>query len=62
MGADAHGRDGVSPAARGNGAGPLVELENRVGTPGHLDRCWLDVEFKRAHRDETISPGSAEAA
>jgi oligopeptide/dipeptide ABC transporter ATP-binding protein len=39
------------------------ELENRVGTPGHLDRCWLDVEFKRAHRDETISPGgSVEAA
>jgi peptide/nickel transport system ATP-binding protein len=38
------------------------ELENRVGTPGHLDRCWLDVEFKRAHRDETISGGSAEAA
>jgi oligopeptide/dipeptide ABC transporter ATP-binding protein len=37
-------------------------LENRVGTPGHLDRCWLDVEFKRAHRDETISPGSEEAA
>jgi len=37
-------------------------LENRVGTPGHLDRCWLEVEFKRAHRDETISPGSAEAA
>src|SRR5881397_3302332 len=37
-------------------------LENRVGTPGHLDRCWLDVEFKRAHRDETITPGSAEAA
>ena len=37
-------------------------LENRVGTPGHLDRCWLDVEFKRAHRDKTISPGSAEAA
>jgi peptide/nickel transport system ATP-binding protein len=38
------------------------ELVNRVGTPGHLDRCWLDVEFKRAHRDETISGGSAEAA
>jgi oligopeptide/dipeptide ABC transporter ATP-binding protein len=37
-------------------------LENRVGTPGHLDRCWLDVEFKRGHRDETISGGSAEAA
>jgi oligopeptide/dipeptide ABC transporter ATP-binding protein len=38
------------------------ELENRVDTPGHLDRCWLDVEFKRDHRDETISPGSEEAA
>jgi peptide/nickel transport system ATP-binding protein len=38
-------------------------LENRVEAPGHLDRCWLDVEFKRAHRDETISPGgSVEAA
>ena len=37
-------------------------LENRVETPGHLDRCWLDVEFKRARRDETISPGSVEAA
>jgi oligopeptide/dipeptide ABC transporter ATP-binding protein len=37
-------------------------LENHVETPGHLDRCWLDVEFKRDHRDETISPGSAEAA
>jgi oligopeptide/dipeptide ABC transporter ATP-binding protein len=38
------------------------ELENRVETGGHLDRCWLDVEFKRGHRDETISGGSAEAA
>jgi oligopeptide/dipeptide ABC transporter ATP-binding protein len=37
-------------------------LENRVETPGHLDRCWLDVEYKRDHRDETINPGSAEAA
>jgi oligopeptide/dipeptide ABC transporter ATP-binding protein len=37
-------------------------LENRVEAPGHLDRCWLDVEFKRGHREETISPGSAEAA
>jgi peptide/nickel transport system ATP-binding protein len=37
-------------------------LENRVETPGHLDRCWLDVEYKREHRDETISGGSAEAA
>ena len=36
-------------------------LENRVGTPGHLDRCWLDVDFKRGHRDETIS-GDSEAA
>jgi peptide/nickel transport system ATP-binding protein/oligopeptide transport system ATP-binding protein len=38
------------------------ELENRVETAGHLDRCWLDVEFKRDHRDATISPGSEEAA
>jgi peptide/nickel transport system ATP-binding protein len=38
------------------------ELENRVETPGHLDRCWLDVQFKRDHRDETISGGSVEAA
>jgi len=37
-------------------------LEERVGTPGHLDRCWLDVEYKRAHRDETISSGTTEAA
>jgi peptide/nickel transport system ATP-binding protein len=36
-------------------------LANRVEARGHLDRCWLDVEFKRAHRDETIS-GSSEAA
>jgi len=36
-------------------------LENRVEAPGHRDRCWLDVEFKREHRDETIS-GSSEAA
>jgi peptide/nickel transport system ATP-binding protein len=37
-------------------------LENRVETPGHLDRCWLDVEYKRGHRDETISGGKVEAA
>jgi peptide/nickel transport system ATP-binding protein len=37
-------------------------LENRVESPGHFDRCWLDVEFKRDHRDETISGGSEEAA
>jgi oligopeptide/dipeptide ABC transporter ATP-binding protein len=38
------------------------QLENRVEAPGHLDRCWLDGEFKRDHRDATISPGSEEAA
>jgi oligopeptide/dipeptide ABC transporter ATP-binding protein len=38
------------------------ELQNRVDTPGHLDRCWLDVDFKRDHRGETISSGSVEAA
>jgi hypothetical protein len=37
-------------------------LENRVETAGHLDRCWLEVDFKRSHRDQTISGGSAEAA
>src|ERR1051325_5163694 len=37
-------------------------LENRVETPGHLARCWLDVDYKRAHRDETISGGHTEAA
>jgi oligopeptide/dipeptide ABC transporter ATP-binding protein len=37
-------------------------LEQRVETAGHLDRCWLDVEFKRAHRDEMISGGATEAA
>jgi oligopeptide/dipeptide ABC transporter ATP-binding protein len=37
-------------------------LESHVEEAGHLDRCWLDVEYKRTHRDETISPGSAEAA
>ena len=37
-------------------------LENRVETPGHLDRCWLDVDYKREHRDETISGDSVEAA
>jgi peptide/nickel transport system ATP-binding protein len=29
-------------------------LENRVETPGHLDRCWLSVEEKRAVRERTI--------
>src|SRR3954463_5601653 len=29
-------------------------LEARTGVPRHLDRCWLDVESKRAGRDKTI--------
>jgi len=37
-------------------------LENRVETPGHLDRCWLDVDYKRTHRDDTISGATTEAA
>ena len=37
-------------------------LEQRVETAGHLDRCWLDVEYKRAHRDSMISGESTEAA
>jgi oligopeptide/dipeptide ABC transporter ATP-binding protein len=37
-------------------------LENRVETPGHLDRCWLDVEAKRSVRDATISGDQPEAA
>jgi len=36
-------------------------LENRVEDPGHLDRCWLTVDEKRALRDRTIS-GETEAA
>jgi peptide/nickel transport system ATP-binding protein len=36
-------------------------LENRVEDPGHLDRCWLPVEEKRALRDATIS-GEVRAA
>ena len=30
------------------------ELENRVETPGHLDRCWLEVDYKRAQRGAAI--------
>jgi peptide/nickel transport system ATP-binding protein/oligopeptide transport system ATP-binding protein len=37
-------------------------LEQRVEAAGHLDRCWLDVEYKRAHRDAMISGESTEAA
>jgi peptide/nickel transport system ATP-binding protein/oligopeptide transport system ATP-binding protein len=36
-------------------------LENRVEDPGHLDRCWLSVDFKRANRDKTIH-GEIQAA
>jgi peptide/nickel transport system ATP-binding protein/oligopeptide transport system ATP-binding protein len=38
------------------------ELENRVETPGHLDRCWLDVGYKRTHREESITGDTSEAA
>jgi len=38
------------------------DLENRVEVPGHLDRCWLDVETKRSVRDATISGDQPEAA
>ena len=33
-------------------------LADRVGMPGHLDRCWLDVDYKREHRTETIAGGA----
>jgi oligopeptide/dipeptide ABC transporter ATP-binding protein len=38
------------------------ELANRVEAPGHLDRCWLDVEVKRTVRDATIQGDASEAA
>src|ERR671937_754914 len=37
------------------------DLVNRVEEPGHLDRCWLSVQEKRAVRDRTIQ-GEEEAA
>jgi oligopeptide/dipeptide ABC transporter ATP-binding protein len=37
-------------------------LEQRVEAPGHLDRCWLDVDYKREHRDAMISGDATEAA
>ena len=37
------------------------ELENRVETPGHLDRCWLSVEEKRSVRERTIRGEEAAA-
>jgi peptide/nickel transport system ATP-binding protein len=42
--------------------GEEPRLEQRVETPGHLDRCWLDVEYKRTHRDSMIQGESTEAA
>jgi len=30
-------------------------LENRVETPGHLDRCWLSVAEKRQLREKTLA-------
>jgi peptide/nickel transport system ATP-binding protein/oligopeptide transport system ATP-binding protein len=38
------------------------QLENRVEVPGHLDRCWLDVEAKRSLREATIRGDQPEAA
>jgi oligopeptide/dipeptide ABC transporter ATP-binding protein len=37
------------------------DLANRVEEPGHLDRCWLSVQEKRAVRGRTIG-GEEEAA
>ena len=37
-------------------------LENRVETPGHFDRCWLDVDVKRSLRTATIAGEAPEAA
>jgi peptide/nickel transport system ATP-binding protein len=37
-------------------------LDNRVEVPGHVDRCWLEVDYKREHRAETIAGGTHEAA
>src|SRR5919202_1574868 len=36
-------------------------LEARVGPGGHLDRCWLDPDSKRALRDKTIHGETAAA-
>jgi peptide/nickel transport system ATP-binding protein len=38
------------------------ELENRVEVPGHVDRCWLEVETKRSLREATIRGDQPEAA
>jgi peptide/nickel transport system ATP-binding protein len=34
-------------------------LENRVETPGHLDRCWLSVTEKRQLRERTLAGEAA---
>ncbi len=31
--------------------GEVPALEERTSTPGHLDRCWLDIDTKRARRN-----------
>ena len=36
-------------------------LENRVETPGHLDRCWLSVAEKRELRVPTLRGEEAAA-
>jgi peptide/nickel transport system ATP-binding protein len=36
-------------------------LENRVETPGHLDRCWLSVDEKRQVRERTLRGEEAAA-
>jgi peptide/nickel transport system ATP-binding protein len=36
-------------------------LENRVETPGHLDRCWLSVAEKRQLREKTLRGEEAAA-
>jgi oligopeptide/dipeptide ABC transporter ATP-binding protein len=37
------------------------DLSNRVEAPGHLDRCWLTVDYKREHREATIAGGEKAA-
>ena len=37
-------------------------LENRVETPGHFYRCWLEVDVKRSARTATIAGEAPEAA
>ena len=37
-------------------------LESHTEPSSHLDRCWLDIEYKRAHRGDTIAGDHTEAA